>query len=513
MPHIVDNPDAVAEWLRGKTDLPEAKDLVVTALERALLREDELVVPGFMVDDDPMVKGYRFSTGWMSAETLRRIEHVVDWIVASVVNKAPWLDKLDAAGRPLKLTKLVSLDRAVFEADKAMRLSAGGQPKTAVGLGEVVFMDLDEGWKIVRMTSPEALDTESSRMQHCVGQGAYDRRLVDKSSILLSLRDPSGGPHATLEVESRTNRLVQIRGKQNRLPDSCYIERLKPCILDLVCDSRQMTDLGLARGKDGVLHDVGALPDVFEHHGALSLILNDGKVRMPAVRLSVDGDLVICSERGKTVVLPPALHVAGKLELRGDFVFPPGADLKIESAAFEHCSIQGLPDGLEIVSLLINKASLGNLPRGLRTERLDITRSDLTTLPDDIRTKILVLRSSNISSLPRGLELDELHVMDCCFLTTIPEDLRTRDLYITGSGITSLPVSLEVFRLDLHGCSLLKTLPDDLIVSGTAKIAYTPLKSLGARMKVVGELRLEGMKSLRRLPSDLVVGNLIITEF
>jgi hypothetical protein len=80
-------------------------------------------------------------------------------------------------------------------------------------------MTFGDGWKIVRLLMPEALDREGEHMQHCIGKGAYDHHLDGDSHVFYSLRDPKNRPHATMEVENEAGiaKLIQCKGKKNAL--------------------------------------------------------------------------------------------------------------------------------------------------------------------------------------------------------------------------------------------------------------------------------------------------------
>ena len=74
-------------------------------------------------------------------------------------------------------------------------------------------MRLDNGMRIVKLTTPEALDYESKIMGHCVGSGAYDRRMQTGSIEIYSLRDDNNEPHVTFEVKDHA--IHQCKGKEN----------------------------------------------------------------------------------------------------------------------------------------------------------------------------------------------------------------------------------------------------------------------------------------------------------
>lgn len=110
------------------------------------------------------------------------IIHLRDWLKASLVNDAPWLRKLDGKGRPKKLMKCRDLDALVREADKDMRKQNAAIARKPLAKGEEVLeFECADGWSIVRLLTPAALDRESAIMQHCIGnlhlRGASVRRI------------------------------------------------------------------------------------------------------------------------------------------------------------------------------------------------------------------------------------------------------------------------------------------------------------------------------------------------
>lgn len=166
------------------------------------------------------LKECRRNIAWCLEQDPTHVRHVIDWIVSAVANNAKWLSNLDDQGRPKKLMKFGSLEAMFAEADKAMR-RALSKERASLGEGdESVFADDGGDYRIVRLKTPRALDTESGEMRHCVGQGGYDHRLADRDYLLLSLRDRRNYPHATIEV--RANRIIQFRGKANHEPKAEY---------------------------------------------------------------------------------------------------------------------------------------------------------------------------------------------------------------------------------------------------------------------------------------------------
>ena len=93
-----------------------------------------------------------------------------------------------------------------------------------------VIFKLPGGYTIVKITDPDDLVLEGELMQHCVG--GYCGNVSSGYSIILSLRDPTNKPHATIEMR-RDGTVVQIQGKQNEIPVEKYQELLVPWLLTL----------------------------------------------------------------------------------------------------------------------------------------------------------------------------------------------------------------------------------------------------------------------------------------
>jgi hypothetical protein len=76
-------------------------------------------------------------------------------------------------------------------------------------------------WQVVELTCQAQLLAESRMMRHCVS--SYRRKCNSGTSSIFSLRriDDEDGQttqrwHLTMEVDRRTRRIVQVRGKYNR---------------------------------------------------------------------------------------------------------------------------------------------------------------------------------------------------------------------------------------------------------------------------------------------------------
>jgi hypothetical protein len=221
--NVVDSGE-IKIFLAGCSQNQATARLLGICLERALRKGPDGLVPLDKLDPD--------APGWLRGKFVAG--------VSAVRNGEPWVKDVDAEDRPKKLLKIGSLAQAEAEADKAMRrfaFQAAAAPYVE-GEGEESVMTFADGGRIVRLLTPAALDRESAMMGHCVGQGAYDAAVRDRSVIIYSLSIrraiARGKAHVTFEVKAEGNELLQCKGKQNAPP----VTRYMPQVQDFI-ESRQ----------------------------------------------------------------------------------------------------------------------------------------------------------------------------------------------------------------------------------------------------------------------------------
>lgn len=124
------------------------------------------------------------------------LEHIVDWLVS---------------GRaPSRLRRMSFLDakRMADEWTRANQKKGRGLVDSDEDI-EMVHDFLD-GTKIVKLLTKKAYQREGFLMSHCVG--GYS---ISNDVHIYSYRDEDNMPHATFEVQKRSNEIVQIKGKGN----------------------------------------------------------------------------------------------------------------------------------------------------------------------------------------------------------------------------------------------------------------------------------------------------------
>ena len=109
---------------------------------------------------------------------------------------------------------------------------------------EVVLTFPQENLLLVKLNSATALDYETSKMDHCVGKGSYDKQVASGQTEIYSLRsiEPDGEwlPHGTIEFKEE--KIAQIKGYQNKTIDRPYIPAIRKSISHL-CQNNNIYEL------------------------------------------------------------------------------------------------------------------------------------------------------------------------------------------------------------------------------------------------------------------------------
>lgn len=386
---------------------------------------------------------------WREAGLAVDLKDAADWLEIAVLHQEDWLANTDEHGRPKKLLKFSDIDGVLKEANKAMIKRAMQTPVIKIDEGEEVLEQvLDAGWYMVRLLTPRALDNESAEMQHCVGHGTYDTRVVDGQVVILSLRDPANKPHVTIEIDARTNSIVQIRGKQNARPKAEYAQRVRRFIHDRDFDSvYRPIEIGIVMDEMGKPHNIDSLP----------------------VGLAIKGNLDLTDYA--LTELPEFLEVRG--------------DLKIGGSA-----IRELPRGLRVTgSLLASKSRLERLRADHGIARsIDVSSTRIAELPDDLEVDgDFDISDTLLSKLPERLTVTGHFKMESTLVPVFPASaVIGRNIFMSGSGVRRF----EANTLYVGGCLMMSNcgkirLPDNLTVERAMFMENTEIAS-GAKMLEIG---------------------------
>lgn len=365
-------------------------------------------------------KAAKAGEDWTILYDRNAVAHIADWLKASLVNNASWLANVDSAGNPKKLRKFSSITQITQEADKAMAIAIQQQGQAALVEGdEELYATTSDGFDLVRLKTPAALDRESAAMQHCVGQGAYDGWLDMSGYMILSMRDRHGKAHATIEIEN--GRVLQIQGKQNQMPRRDYFESLMHYFVrengghfDV---AMALSNLGVTMSASGEITRIHEMPDDFETYSHLDLT-EFRHVRIPK-NLIVNGHLEV-SETPSISIGP--INVRGNLHLKSNSSIEKlEGEVLIGSSLFLSSvdNIHSLPVGLKIPGTLriYYCDNLLDLPSGMEVGKLDLQHSNIKKLPDDIKIAqhLNISRTEiDVNELPPHLQ-DDLVVRTSSF--------------------------------------------------------------------------------------------------
>ncbi len=189
-------------------------------------------------------------------------------------------------------------------------------------------MRFDNGARIVRLMTLEALKYEGSSMGNCIGSGSYDEAFLSGEEVFYSLRDTQNKPHATMEVGVGGNILRQCKGKENKPP----VEKYMPMLQAFLTEQKFILNesaayCGLVQGDEGQYYSISKLPD--------------------GLSVSRDLDLSSCT----LAQLPKGLSVGGHLNLIGcTSLTQLPEDLSVGGSLnlFACTSLTQLPEGLSI---------------------------------------------------------------------------------------------------------------------------------------------------------------------
>lgn len=468
-----------------------------------------------------------------------------------------------------------SFEKAVIAANKwheglaqaAQKQTFKEEDRRRMENGTEFVMDLGDGFKAVKLLTPEALDAESDKMGHCVGQGGYDRAVKSNAIQIYSIRDEKGEPHVTFEIQN--NLVKQCKGKADKLVIKKYLPYVQKFInrmgLNPYDDAKNMGMVKDISGKfinmyempegahfknlDLSNTEVSVLPKgvIVDGYADLSgtrlkslpedlkvgknLSINDTGIESLPFGFSVGGSL--SAKRSALKALPEGLRTGGSLDVSDTKVssfprtFSIGKDIDISRTeirdipsdlkvngdfSFVNTRIDFLPEKLEVAgSMNAERSDIGSYPAGVKVGKdLNLRETAVEKLPDGLKVNgSLFLTHSQISELPEGLEVKDSLLLCGLYISRLPGNFKTGgDLDISGTRIHSLPQGLDVGgSLNMRGSSATE-IPSDLKVGKDLKLGSSYIEKLPDNFTVGRNLDLS-YSSIRELPKGLKVGGIL----
>ena len=373
------------------------------------------------------------------------IGRVLDWIGA-----LPDIDRRLAMKRPR-----IAYESARIHAERWHRRLAraddGGIEDDPGGIETA--LQLPDGWRWVRLTTPEALDYEGRRMRHCAGEGSYDRF----RTTIYSLRNAANEPHCTVEFDTGVERIRQAKGRANSGVAGKYMDAFA-ALLDRLRPKRLHTHLSeFAIAEDRSILRVSRAAEW-----------------PPGTRLL--HNLVLTNHRD-VHELPERMHINGALVLA-------------------NCSLRELPRDLTIRQTLagLSLSPVTALPEGLTVGLLSLEDSAVKTIAPGTRVlKELNLVHSQVRALPAELTVGELLILDGGAVGALPPDLEVAGRRMADVVPGPLPNTTVVIG-DASFADLAFDDPDRVTVFGRLFIAGWPHPDLPGELTVFGDLDLSGAR-------------------
>lgn len=180
IPHKADPlfPWLTREWKKGRINYPLGGNY-------AIFKEPNRIEPTMNIDSD----------------LARNVDHWADWYHSD----HPTRQGLDIGSKEFQIPHMVG---RVRQWDQDMALKAE-QAQIEEQSNAPVLHAWPDGWTLRRLR-PEHLDYEGDAMGHCVGGYGYEDEVRDGNKAILSLRDPSGRPHVTAELEPSDEHLRDL---------------------------------------------------------------------------------------------------------------------------------------------------------------------------------------------------------------------------------------------------------------------------------------------------------------
>lgn len=430
------------------------------------------------------------------------MDHIADWLKGAMERKEPWLKPyyIGDNGEPTYPKRLYDyihcLKHATNEADKDMKWESERlRGLVSLGIDEEEIMKFPNGYRIVRLTSPLALDAESAYMRHCIGQGGYDHHFENNDCAFYSLRDASNKPHATFQVETKKNRLVQLQGKANKPPVAKYM----PYVVDFVRDKK--FDLQVTVNQCGLLKQHGTVYSVYH--------LPEGFVYEPPW----DGSKPKLNLEGLPIAhLPKNFRVGGSLDIEGTLIehLPKGLhvteDLSIGSCPVKtlgartfvgkgfyvaNATFEGVPEDANLRgSISISKQTVREQV-GHVEKREKLPNRPFAPLPATLKhSKRMDLQHIAELSLLPGMQVeDALQVFNCDHVV-VPRGIYTAQ-WFDMRWIDALEIEDHVTIIGICNleCPSLTKLPEYFTVDGDLDLSKTSVTTLPKTLHVTGSIK------------------------
>jgi hypothetical protein len=401
---------------------------------------------------------------WVVKALNENKEVIVPMFSSYVSDLEHWMDYINTLPPNKDLTRLSipQLQKQVVEWDLSFKKSGGNT-------SGVVIKTYPTGFKWVELNTEEGLRYEGSNMNHCV-ENYYDYVQQGMTKIY-SLRDSNNKPHTTIEVTD--NSLRQVKGKNNKAPNSKYL----PYILDALnegvfpFDDYNCQDLRMLPviAIDDVYYDIDKLPKKFKSNIISAddfAKLNEIKKYIPG--LVVNDPIAILS---RTIIIPEKTVIkdlfcenctttinnatVGMLKIFGGSVTSNKS--KINTSMINKCNVQGtITDGeglifhnsilqATVTSDMLSFEECKIYNSHIKSSSVTLNNCEINSLTEFKCDTLVISKKCKILNNTKPVKLKELKLYD--IEVTLPPNTQIKELKLVRSKILNIQ-ELKIEKLN-----------------------------------------------------------------
>ena len=369
---------------RTKIEINEYKDKIVDYLKSNFIPPTTTKREQFESWFEGYFKNYLFNN---------RIDFMDKDFENDLLHKIDYLNSAQAKKRFDRMTWDV-LEKQVdnWEGWVRKRAEKGDDPQ-----GTELAAQLSDNWSAVELKSAKSLSYEGGVMGHCVG--SYHDKVAGGRTKIFSLRDKKDNSHVTIEYNINNNEIVQIQGKENKLPKDAYHKY------------------------------------IFEFASANRLMFSSSMMsKFKFKQLGYE-------------YLPPGKVYEEKLQdyLKMGEDYNKGGVLDLRGENCNDMSISGVWDTVRIDG----DTNVGGL-KNLKSSTIELSQCSENINFDNVETQNLSIKSSLISDL-KGMDVKNNLVLVGTFIKEIPAyDLKSLKIKGTGSFsvLEKCSASSEILHID-----------------------------------------------------------------
>lgn len=363
----------------------------------------------------------------ISNELRQQVEHIIDYF-SSMDDKE--LEKIYKIPYEVAVAKSKEWTKTIVKHDALIPDENG----------ESLIREYNDKCKWVRILTPNALNIEGNRMDHCVG--TYDEKVLKGKSKIYSLRDPNDRPQCTIEVVRSF--IKQIKGYN----DGPVLEYYCKHVIDFIdnpIDSpytkiNDILNIGFLIDSKGKKHDLNNLPDNLTIYCDVNL--SGSKLKKLPKNLTIIGDLILAGS--EITIIPEGLTVEN-LTLWAKGLGSSQVTKIMDNVTIKDKGYMEIPDYLLFIGKnfktgcnisMYDRDTPVKLSENMTIGGYFHLEEVTTTLPKNMTIgEDMILTNMKIKKLPANLKVGKILSLFKTNITVIPKDLQAEEIWVDNIDI------------------------------------------------------------------------------